>query len=275
LRFVQLFVLSAKNFKKPMSLHFCVISDVHLEFYDNFAHPEHLYENHKCDTLIIAGDLGQPLGSDAKPDERYIYHLKRLRQIYKYIVYVPGNHEYYRCLDICKTTQEVDTIMRNICESLDIHFLQKSCWEHPETHVLFAGCTLWSQIDYVGKSKCNDFMRVFDSVYKYLELHANHKAWLTNVLQEHNEEKVIVVTHHLPTLKMVSKRYVNENNTGYASDLDDLFCKPVMAWVMGHSHDPKVETINGILMILNPTGYPGEKFNIGRRQDSPFVVKLE
>jgi predicted phosphodiesterase len=40
---------------------FVVLSDTHLEFYKHHNHPPDMYFDHKCDTLIIAGDFGQPL----------------------------------------------------------------------------------------------------------------------------------------------------------------------------------------------------------------------
>lgn len=245
-----------------------LISDVHLEFYKQYEHPIDLYKKYDCDTLIIAGDFSQPLDHNGKPNEIFIYHLRKLRSMYKYVIYVTGNHEYYRCLDLFMTTQDVDHIIEKMCDSLDIHFLQKSCWIHPLKNILFAGCTLWSQIDYGGKTNCNDFMRIFDSTSKYLELHNDHKSWLENIIKEtreipqlietHASIKTIVVTHHLPTLKMIGDSYKKQNNTAFATDLDYLLETPLIAWFCGHSHCPKTEYVNGILVVNNATGYPHE-----------------
>jgi len=248
-----------------------ILSDVHLEFYKDQEHPVDLYTDHKCDTLIIAGDFGIPIDVYGKPNEVFINHLKKLRSMYKYIVYVPGNHEYYKCLNLFMTTTDLDGIMYEICESLDIHFLQKSCWIHPETNVTFAGCTLWSQIDYVGKSKSNDFMRIFQNVNEYLLLFEDHSNWLEETLKNQNNTQMIVVTHHLPSFKMVSDMYKHENNTGYASDLDYLFQKPLIGWICGHSHEAKIAHINDIPIILNPTGYPNEK-QVSKRLNQVFTI---
>jgi predicted phosphodiesterase len=251
---------------------FVVLSDTHLEFYKHHNHPENMYFDHKCDTLIIAGDFGQPLNSDGKVNQTFIYHLTQLRKMYKYIVYVDGNHSYYRCLDLCITTKDVDLVIEKICLDLDIHYLQKSCWVHPETNVTFVGCTLWSQIDYGGKTKSNDFMRIFQNVNEYLELHNDHKLWLEETISQLTTP-VIVVTHHLPSLKMVSDVYKHENNTAFATDLDYLIRKPIITWVCGHSHEAKTELINDIPVILNPSGYPAER-QVSKRVNKVFHVEI-
>ncbi len=270
---VDVFSQKKTFFKKPnKQMDFVVISDVHLEFYKHHNHPKDLYYDHKCDTLIIAGDFGQPLNYNGKPNQTYIYHLTRLRAMYKYIIYVGGNHEQWKCLDLCLTPKDVDLIIEKICLDLDIHFLQKSCWVHPETNITFAGCTLWSQIDYGGKTKSNDFMRIFQNTYEYLELHNDHKQWLEEVIST-STTPVFVVTHHLPSLNMISDRYKHENNTGYATDLDYLIRKPICAWVCGHSHEAKIQKINDILVILNPIGYPSEKI-VSKRLNQVFTINI-
>jgi Icc-related predicted phosphoesterase len=177
----------------------------------------------------------------------------------------------WKCLDLFLTPKDIDLVVEKICRDLDIHYLQKSCWVHPETNVTFVGCTLWSQIDYGGKTKSNDFMKIFQNTYEYLELHNDHKTWLQETLGKITTP-VIVVTHHLPSLKWC-QTYKNENNTGYATDLDYLIQKPVIAWVCGHSHEAKVELINDIPVILNPSGYPREK-QVSKRVNKVFHVEI-
>ena len=231
-------------------------SDVHLEFYNSDKYPKCLMEEYDTNTLVIAGDFGYPFNLKKLPNQHFIFVLKQLKLKYKYIVYVAGNHEQFQARQLDLSTIEIDLHIRAICEELSIVFLQKETWIHPETKVCFAGCTLWSNID--ETAQMNDFNKIFRFRDEYLQLHRDHSRWLTETIQEYKEGPMIVVTHHLPSFAGISKEYWGGNNTGYASNLDHLFQKPVVAWICGHTHTPNFKFINGIPLIINPIGYPKE-----------------
>lgn len=243
-----------------------VLSDVHLEFYKGLKHPRDLYTEHKCDTLVIAGDLGYPLNRKGGPNQTYIHHLQRLTKMYRHIVYVPGNHEYYNLRSA--SMADCDRSMELICIALGIHFLQKATWKHPDTGVIFAGCTLWSEIDSVAANQTNDLVRIFESRDDYLTLHHDHLNWLVETLESLKDEQVIVVSHHLPSFDAIGKSKIA---SAYATDLHHLFCKPLVAWICGHSHTSQELQINGIPLILNPIGYPNED---ATRENRPFDIVL-
>src|SRR6476469_2735763 len=78
-------------------MNIAIISDVHLETWDKGKadSPSKIYASTNCDTLVIAGDFGYPFNTRGKCNRRFVNVLKKLKTIYEYIVYVPGNHEYY------------------------------------------------------------------------------------------------------------------------------------------------------------------------------------
>ncbi len=251
--------------EKAKNLSFVAISDVHLEFYNSSKFPKCLFEEYDCDTLVIAGDFGAPLNYNGKPNQHYVEILKLLKLHYKHIVYVSGNHEYYQCKQRDMSPMEMDFIIQKICDEIGIHFLQKSHWIHPETNVCFLGCTLWSDIDAEAAMTMNDFNKIFNFRHEYVQLFRDHSDWLMKTIQDFKHDfPIVVVTHHLPTFHGVAEKYAMQNNTGYASDLQCLFKRPVIALVCGHTHEPRIVYVNGIPLVINPVGYPGEKID-GKR----------
>jgi predicted phosphodiesterase len=273
------------------SMALCVISDVHLEFYKQ-KHPKCLFEIHDCDTLVIAGDFGYPFNRDGKPNHHYFDILSRLSEQYAHVIYVAGNHEYYQCNQLKKTTEETDEMIHAMCIKLGIHFLQKSVWVHPTTQVTFVGCTLWTDIDESGAANMNDVVKaskvydggmyetrrpkprpgVFSDISEYQALHEDHLEWLQKTLTE-MKTPTIVVTHHLPSFAAVPEKFADNNNSGYATELDHLFRAPIIAWLCGHSHEPGRFVVNDIPLVLNPIGYPGEKQDAPRSR-VPFIFPI-
>lgn len=235
-----------------------VVSDVHLEFYEGTRYPwlRQVLEQ-DCDVLAVCGDLGWPFNAKGKPNARTLDFLRTLRERHEHVLYTPGNHEYYQCIRLGKTLDEVDLTLRAMCEEAGVVFLQKDAWTHP-CGVTFLGCTLWSDVDAQGFARMNDSVRVFGAKWESNAVHNDHVAWLERALQE-QKEKCVVMTHHLPTLRAVHERFLMGNNSGYASPLDRLLAPPVCAWLAGHTHEFASVTVNGTLVFVNPIGYPGER----------------
>ena len=259
-----------------------ICSDLHLEFYDNDKCPflKKLLkppsdnvkpDNVKCDTLIIAGDFGYPFNKKNAVNQIFVSVLTKLKLRFEHIVYVSGNHEYYQTLERNRSIEETDKSIRDICDKIGIHFLQKDSWIHP-SGVRFIGCTLWSDIGPEACKDMNDFQKVFESKYEYNALHQDHKDWLERqILVSEQTNPIIVVTHHLPSFKGIAPHYKDAtNNSAYASNLDYLFDGPVIGWAGGHVHYPQSVQINGRFLHINPIGYKGEKIQ-HPRQDDPFV----
>ena len=143
------------------------------------------------------------------------------------------------------------------------------------------GSTLWVEIDDTfDMSKCpfNDFKNIYynydEAKYKlntdFMDLmYFESVEFLEGELEKlkDTKSKVIILTHHLPSFKLIAPKYKNNpTNFLYANNLDHFFDKfKIDYWLSGHSHSPNNIKLNNTTLLLNPIGYPGEllepKFN--------------
>ncbi len=257
-----------------------ICSDLHLEFYqDNLSECDFISEilqiDDKCDTLVIAGDFAHPYDENdpLKINQVFLNVLTLLKQRFIHIIYVPGNHEYYQIKKHNISIENVDIWIKNICDNIGIHFLQKDSWLHP-SGVKFLGCTLWSNIDPIAKKNTKNFKYVFDSCSQYNTLHKDHLIWLEKELIDSSiSDPLIVITHYIPSFKGIPPHRSHPViSTAFATNLEYLFNKPMIGWIAGHSHEPMSVKINDIWLYLNPLGYKNERLVNSRKKD-PFVFE--
>jgi hypothetical protein len=85
------------------------------------------------------------------------------------------------------------------------------------------------------------------------------------------QKPLLVVTHHAPTLRTVYPRLALQlSNGAFHNDFDSLIRPPVLAWIHGHTHFSCEVLVNGIRVVSNQRGYPGE----GCVFDWDFVLDL-
>jgi predicted phosphodiesterase len=226
-----------------------VLSDLHLEIAAYQAHPV------ECDVVVLAGDIanhaqGIEWGRHIWPD--------------KEILYVPGNHEFYR-LDRTETLQQ----MRVCARDLGVHLLDNN--EVVINGVRFLGSTLWTDFNLFGEELkksamsegekyLNDFrlIREQDKVFspaRSIQLHKESLTWLSAKLNESFVGKTVVITHHLPSERSVAERYKQILTSAcFASNLDDLMGHSVL-WIHGHTHDSFDYALHGTRIVCNPRGY--------------------
>lgn len=77
------------------------------------------------------------------------------------------------------------------------------------------------------------------------------------------ERKYIVVTHTAPSKATLNPAYEGEysNEWYWNPELGDIlreFSDRILIWNHGHSHAPMDEIVDGIRVVCNPRGYPGE-----------------
>lgn len=228
-------------------------SDLHIEFEAFEARLEN------ADVVVFAGDI--------EVGKKGIEWLNSL-DTEKPIIYVLGNHEYYKHTYPKLLAELKSHIARN-----NIHLLENE--SVTIDNITFHGCTLWTDFELFGDPPmagfaCQQVMNDFKKIrrlpnYSKLRpmdasaIHRRSLKWLGNSLDASTGHNV-VVTHHAPSLRSVAEHYKNDIITaGYASDLEWFINqhKPVL-WLHGHLHSSSDYQIAGCRVVCNPRGYKGE-----------------
>lgn len=241
---------------------FRLVSDVHLEFMKPpqvTAWIRSMVPLSPGEVLVLAGDICSILTSRGKLNSVLVDVLETLKRRWDHVVYVPGNHEYYGTLRHHMPFSEAEGLLVETCRRLGIHFLQKGVFAVPGTDLTVLGCTLWTLASSQAASSMNDVNYVSENPS---DVFVDHLAWLRSEISKHR--KVVVVTHHLPSLACVHPIYASyPDQTGYATDLHtlapELFTTSVIGWMHGHSHESMDVSVGKVRIVSNPTGYPGEK----------------
>lgn len=279
-----------------MKIH--LISDVHMEISSVL---------HKApggaDVVVLAGDIGEYTDGLKWAIKTFPNHP---------IIYVPGNHEYYR-----NDIGDYHEIKREATR-LGIYFLDNESIEIKG--VRFLGCTLWTdfkkwspiEVDN-ARSLMNDYRKItaikwllddgnkrklnylinklneqpinddsFRPEIAYL-LHLNSKAWLKSQLEIPFRGKTVVVTHHAPCYQAIAHETNDKKiklSSSYASDLTSIInnygCY-INIWLHGHIHRPMTYYVKGVKVTTNPRGYPvvgGEAYSTKGGILDDFKAKL-
>lgn len=257
-----------------------VVSDLHLEF------PHSRYEPPIAgyDVVVLAGDIhGSVAAAVSWADKLFPAGIP--------IIYVPGNHEYYGRvigeygLSMHLASSRVHILDHGSVVIKDHVFIGATLWtdfrlDCPTTKasrcapMLPCGCRMNETI---ASQNVNDFRLIADrsatrgrfDTEAAAKRFALDKKFIEDKLNSHNEQRCIVVTHHLPSAKSISAKHTNSPvNCAFASDIDDLVARANM-WIHGHTHDSQEYRIGGCRVVCNPAGYPrnlrreNPRFNAG------------
>lgn len=252
-----------------------IASDLHLEFDHGYNHVFELprVEDEKNTVLVLAGDVGL-----ADKPHTYIDFLRDVTDRFRHVVYIPGNHEYYKtsfnrgldkindAIAMPSQTGRTDNITAGdgfVCIEDDVAFVCATLWtdmNNSDPHTMF----------YV-RERMNDFrlIRVGSPDNPYgrrwkpedciVEFNKAKKFIFENI-KHFSEEglEVVVVTHHLPTPLSINERYVEEPlmNGGYASNLfEEIANSKAVLWIHGHTHSSCDYDVEGTRVVCNPRGY--------------------
>jgi predicted phosphodiesterase len=242
----------ARQRGEALKLH--ILSDLHVEF--GSVDPPCA----AADVIILAGDThtrekGPGWVQEAWPG--------------KTVVYVTGNHEYYKEA-LPKHTQK----LRGLTNGTTVHFLEQGTLLLED--VVFLGCTLWTDFALFGDPKgaasealqgLTDYRRIRVSpTYRRLHpadtirLHRGSIAWLESEFEKYRGQKIVVVTHHAPSRRSIPEPFEHDLlSAAYASDLDALIERSgVTLWVHGHTHASSDYRIGDTRILCNARGYPDE-----------------
>lgn len=258
----------SETMKRPFRLQYA--SDLHLEFHDrkdNGNIPCEMFIKPVAEHLALCGDIGFP----ERP--ALLSFLSWCSRSFKEVYWLPGNHEFYNGgLEKKATRDEKLAICQRLCDGFkNVHFMHRKIRSVPGWNLRIAGCTMWTKIEPEKDMKVvlgmNDARQIYiaDGINAmpddFRQWHSEDKVWLESEIAaaQKAQEDLIVLTHHLPSYKLVHPKYEGHPlNFCFATDLEQMMRAPVRGWLCGHSHTASEVEINGIKCGLNPFGYPGE-----------------
>lgn len=232
-----------------------LFSDLHIEFEDFEATCD------GADVVIFAGDIHTGI--------KGVEWIKK-QNITCPIIYVLGNHEFYRHSHPRLVSKVIDA-----AQDLNIHVLENRAVTI--SGVRFHGSTLWTDYELFGDPRlagfrCQEVMSDFklirrDPSYSKLRsidvaiIHKNPLAWLAESLNTSECGTNVVISHHAPSRRSIPEKFQSDlASAAYASHLDEFIetYKPDF-WFHGHVHNSFDYKVGECRVVCNPRGYSGER----------------
>ena len=231
------------------------MSDLHMELWDNSQFLKHLDIPVTGDVLVLAGDTAY-LRDTTMPNRRF---WKWAADNYRQVLLVPGNHEYYGGGDVLANG---DSWQRMICPN--VGYYQNKVVRVDDTDFILS--TLWSHIppqdEYFVSRGMNDFRQIRYGEKRFTtdDFNAEHikcLAFIRQAVLESTADKIVVVTHHLPSYVVVAPYYKGDSLTSaFATELGDYIVDSrINAWIFGHSHCNIDAQIGDTRLVCNQLGY--------------------
>ena len=256
---------------------FQVISDIHLEYYDKYPGLNYFIEP-KSPILVLAGDICY------YKHKHFMPFFKEASMCFQYVVFVPGNHEYYMksYVDLnFDTFESVDIKMKKKLNIFNnVYFLQKDTVVI--NNIKFIGASLWyenfnkNQLNNIVPTQHNKFILYNNNLMPHPDtiskINKDHYDWLKQQVKIKEGYYNIVVTHYLPSNKCIADEYLKSpDNFLFVSDCESLF-KHTNYWIYGHTHIGKRFIMDNCLIICNPYGLPREQHRYKSRNNSMINI---
>jgi metallophosphoesterase superfamily enzyme len=272
------------------------LSDLHTDFWWPYANerseyeqpdpPEevtrktldHLWRNQKrydyptdVDGIIVPGDLGNDWNTQT-------WTLKWLREKYKRVIYVPGNHDIAvrggtssnSNLPFKTSVMKIEAL-RKFCEESDITMLEGDvvdgiggCMMMTDFSVLNPDLKSWSQLNWKRHWYDGKTWRYFDNQPD--EIMDHYRELMDKIVAQ---KPNVIVTHFAPSIMPIPFDSRNDpcQNFFYFDAhkwLNEIESDTI--WICGHVHDNMRATYlnkNGALItcMCNPQGYPEDRLS--------------
>lgn len=236
------------------------MSDLHLEFKNNSKWVMGNALNAAGEYLILAGDI-------CHITEEYFEHpfFDWCNENFKHTFWVPGNHEFYSGTvlfdlyagELQEKIRDNVSLVNNVlvCIKDVVNIILSAGWSKigplHEYHILKGMNDFKCIAGHEGYITTQDFNKQSDIAWNFIE------EALKTVKQD-EKNKTIVVTHYLPTFKVLEDKWVGDNlNEGFAIEKSDVILDSnATYWIYGHSHGKKSDVMVGeTLLVSNQLGY--------------------
>lgn len=226
--------------------------------------------------LIIAGDLWhkRKFASRIHPETGKSW-MEMLAPMFKYVVFVLGNHDYWHGNLMYEAKKTRDMIAKR--GMTNVFLIEREALVLDQ--VKFVGGTLWTDFDRgnpLVMMQASGTMRDYAHVRNgpgYGPLRPNAVSGIHQQTRNHifadgvkdsPDQRVICVSHMAPSYESIADDYQTASqdyiNFFYYSDIsrEIAFNKhDIELWVHGHCHTPSDYTIGNTRIVCNPRGYQG------------------
>ena len=228
-----------------------LLSDLHFEYDDDGGEAFARRVEVAGDVLVLAGDI-LPLVSPEWVARAFGWFCERFRQV----VYVPGNHEYYRT-----SPSDGDALLAAAAAELpNLRVLNPGVAVIDGTR--FVGATMWFP-ETEDEPRYRGYLTDFALIRAFVPwVHQAHAAQLA-FLRANVRDGDVVVTHHLPHPNSTPRMFADSplNRFFVAGDAPDLLERAgARLWLHGHTHAPRDYVVGVTRVVCNPRGYPHERW---------------
>lgn len=222
---------------------FSLISDMHV----NHPQPKTPYALLE-EVVVVAGDTSNGLEG--------LRFLEKLQRKGHNVLAVDGNHEHYSNLNQGRTAEQTAERFRESfpdkAKVEDFRFVLRNGWYPVEHEALWRGYMNDSRYSCLSGE---DATRLAKEDAEYIE------GFLGRYKDE--GQKVVVVTHTAPCIETLDPRYVGHwSNDWYwnpqCRKLLGEYKDTIAVWCHGHTHRFADVLVDGVRVVCNPRGYPGE-----------------
>ncbi len=246
-------------------------SDLHIEFKENWNYLKNNPLKVEGDILVLAGDIGY-LG-----DDNYSLHpfWDWASKSYTQVIVALGNHEFYKFYDIATLK---DGFCHKIRENVRCYYNEVVSIDS----VAIIVSTLWANIEledaYYTEHYVSDFRRIMynGEVLTFSDFNREHKRcfdFIKRAVENSVAQKVVVVSHHVPSFQMLSPEFVGSKANGaFTVELSSYIENSrIDYWIYGHSHRNIDKIIGSTKCVCNQLGYvfAGENHSF---DNSKFLV---
>lgn len=234
-----------------------LMSDIHLEGNHSYRPP--ITDSDKDTILVLAGDI-----CEFKRIKMLVDFLNEMSR-FLMIIYVPGNHEYYRG----HLPNSLDKIRNATSHITNLHILDNQSIVY--NGVKFIGSTCWTSIKNADPiemvfiaMELNDYKYIRVNNYRLLvpmntvRMHETAVKYIQKELKSGECAVNVVITHHAPCVLSISDyhRQTSKINYAYYTDLTELMYeyKPAL-WLHGHVHNSFNYEMYDTNIAANPRGY--------------------
>ena len=234
-------------------------SDLHLEFHDNWRWLRTNPLKVTGDVLILAGDIGY------MDDDNYSKHpfWDWASENFTQVLCCMGNHEFYKYYDISTLHDGYSLEIRP-----NVHSYYNSTVRIADIDIVLS--TLWAKIPlkeaYYTEQAVSDFRRILyhGEPLTFADFNREHGrcfSFIMNAVEKSDAANKIVVTHHVPSFKLLNPRFANSKANGaFTVELAPYIeLSGIDYWIYGHSHYNKDIIIGNTHCVSNQLGYVSHK----------------